>query len=799
MADEIVAVYRAEVEQYKKAVDSLIGKVDALDKAQNKVGDDAQADFGKGAKAVGGMNAQVGSLTESLKKMAVGLGIAFSAQQLVQFGKEVVNIAAKAEGVERAFARIGSPQLLDGLRKATRGTVTDLNLMTTAIQASNFKIPLEELATYLQFATQRANETGKSVDYMVESILTGVGRGSIEVWDNLGFSLGEVRKHLNGVAVESLSVGERAKLMSKLVNEELVKMGDQADTTADHLAQLSTKFDNIKKSIGGAIIEAAKFFEIIDDSKAEGGLLRMGERAKQVAYALGVVNNELRGINDETEKQQALEEKLAQKRAESRRLLKTIQDIEAQRVAITAKVASAETVMQNASNSNQKFKSAAAKEEIARAGVIIKDGEKELSLLKEQRKAAIERLSWTSAYTSAIEQLIAKKKTSNEEDAKEIISIELLKNQLKELQDEFLKTEIGTKRYIELKGLIAAKQDEIKKALGEETDAMKKAREEREKLIKLEETLRKEGVDKDDTSEVDAKIYSEVQAEIDKYNRLKKEREDFNAYLSKKNKEEIRDELEKINEIEEANKDAQEEKEKQKQKEREAFIEFGEMAISLINGIAQAQAAASQYELQILDEQLEQGQISRERYDEERRRIMRKQATDAKALGILEAVIATAVAVTKAYPNIPLAIIAGVLGAIQIGVIAAQPIPQFATGVIGLQGAGTETSDSIPAMLSRGESVMTAAETRKYRPILEGIRRGTLDEIIRENYVRPAIDAALLNGFADMGNSAALQDRFNDMNLLRAIDRHRESEVGELRQMNVLLGHLVRKPKRGYA
>jgi TP901 family phage tail tape measure protein len=208
-------------------------------------------------------------------------------------------------------------------------------------------------------------------------------------------------------------------------------------------------------------------------------------------------------------------------------------------------------------------------------------------------------------------------------------------------------------------------------------------------------------------------------------------------------------------------------------------------------------------ELAVLDASLESGQISREQYDEERKKLLRRQAADQKALALLTAVINTAAAVV-AQLSVPvggfaLAAIAGVLGAIEIATIAATPLPQFATGVIGLQGGGTETSDSILARLSKGESVMTAAETKKYRPLLEGMRNGTLDDIIRENYVRPAIDAALLNGFGDMGTSAMLQDRFNDMNLLRAIDRHRESEVGELRQMNVLLGHLVRQPKRGYA
>lgn len=44
-----------------------------------------------------------------------------------------------------------------------------------------------------------------------------------------------------------------------------------------------------------------------------------------------------------------------------------------------------------------------------------------------------------------------------------------------------------------------------------------------------------------------------------------------------------------------------------------------------------------------------------------------------------------------------------------------------------VSGAGTGTSDSIPAWLSNGEYVMPAAETAKYRPLLDSMRAGTLN------------------------------------------------------------------------
>jgi hypothetical protein len=51
-----------------------------------------------------------------------------------------------------------------------------------------------------------------------------------------------------------------------------------------------------------------------------------------------------------------------------------------------------------------------------------------------------------------------------------------------------------------------------------------------------------------------------------------------------------------------------------------------------------------------------------------------------------------------------------------------QPSPKgFATGVVGLEGAGTSTSDSIPAMLSVGESVITANGTQYAQQNMPGL------------------------------------------------------------------------------
>ena len=70
-----------------------------------------------------------------------------------------------------------------------------------------------------------------------------------------------------------------------------------------------------------------------------------------------------------------------------------------------------------------------------------------------------------------------------------------------------------------------------------------------------------------------------------------------------------------------------------------------------------------------------------------------------------------------------LAVAAGLQIVLMGLVSAARSAGGFKDGVVGLDGAGTETSDSIPAWLSRGESVITARATKNNKEELEFMNR----------------------------------------------------------------------------
>lgn len=116
--------------------------------------------------------------------------------------------------------------------------------------------------------------------------------------------------------------------------------------------------------------------------------------------------------------------------------------------------------------------------------------------------------------------------------------------------------------------------------------------------------------------------------------------------------------------------------------------------------------------------------------EEKQKEIQLKQFRRQKALQIGQTLINGAAAIvaqlaqTPLPAGLPFVIAIGLQTIASIAKIASQQPPAFAKGVIDLQGPGTKTSDSIPSLLSRGESVMTADQTRENYDMLRKIHSG---------------------------------------------------------------------------
>jgi len=156
--------------------------------------------------------------------------------------------------------------------------------------------------------------------------------------------------------------------------------------------------------------------------------------------------------------------------------------------------------------------------------------------------------------------------------------------------------------------------------------------------------------------------------------------------------------------------------------------------------------------------------------------IKRKYARKDQNISVIRAIISGAESIAKTYAEygftpvgIAAAIGAALVTGLQIATIKAQ---KFATGTLDLRGRGTGTSDSIPAMLSKGESVMTAKETSEYFPYLKAMKEGSFFRFQEEMIDKMAFKAVTNNNL-NYDNSKEIKE-------LKAINeqlrKNRESE-----------------------
>ena len=241
LKEEIILVH----DQFDRGINKVIGKVEELGNKQNFGG--VQNGLGGILKGVRGLSGSFGSLIGAATKFAGALaGVSIGVnlvQEMQQTVAESVKLYQSAEGIMLAFQRLNKPGLLDKLREETHGTVDDINLMKQAIKFKDFNLDINQLGTYLAFAQQKAKDTGESIDYMVDSIVTGLGRQSVQILDNLGISATEIRNKMK-------EGGDMTNSVAEIIKDRMQESGDYIETAADRASRRQAELHNQMIEIG---------------------------------------------------------------------------------------------------------------------------------------------------------------------------------------------------------------------------------------------------------------------------------------------------------------------------------------------------------------------------------------------------------------------------------------------------------------------------------------------------------------------------------------------------------------------
>ena len=162
--------------------------------------------------------------------------------------KESMKMSMEAEGIRIAYERLGRPDLMDKLKEATHGTVTELELMKQAVKFNDFRLSLDDMGAMLAFAQQKAKDTGQSIDYMVDSIVTGLGRQSKQILDNLGISAAEIGEKMK-------TSGDMTKAVAEIIREQMSKSGGYIETSMDRAAKAAVAVQNEMLTLGDQMRE----------------------------------------------------------------------------------------------------------------------------------------------------------------------------------------------------------------------------------------------------------------------------------------------------------------------------------------------------------------------------------------------------------------------------------------------------------------------------------------------------------------------------------------------------------------
>ncbi len=211
-----------------------------------------------------------------------GLGYALLAGAAVGFGVSAVKAAVASEQAMQQFElAVGdaADTMLTDMRKASKGMISDFELVKNANAAMALGIKKNDIPALLEAATARAKVFGRTASQAFNDLSIGIGRQSRLILDNLGIILDldtvytEYATTVGKVADELTEMEKKQALVNSILedSEGLVKAQIFLEEThADKLQRLSATYSNAKESIGLFMLEV--FDEISGISASEEAL-----------------------------------------------------------------------------------------------------------------------------------------------------------------------------------------------------------------------------------------------------------------------------------------------------------------------------------------------------------------------------------------------------------------------------------------------------------------------------------------------------------------------------------------------
>ena len=272
------------------------------------------------AKTVGFGKAEKGvkNLSGSMKKFATGLVSAAAAYKAFSVGLESIQLAGKLEGVETAFNNMRkeagfSINTFSKLDKALDGTADKITIMEQANNAMLLGIAEseEQMAEMFDVAQRLARAVGQDATFGIESLVTGLGRQSKLMLDNLGImvdveaanktyaqSLNKTTSELTDQERKQAFINEAMRQGKTLVDG----IGEETITASDKIQRFTTSITNLKIAVGEALIESGVLDQLDRFTQFLNNYTQEAENANNKQLAMNMRLKALQILIDDGEK-----------------------------------------------------------------------------------------------------------------------------------------------------------------------------------------------------------------------------------------------------------------------------------------------------------------------------------------------------------------------------------------------------------------------------------------------------------------------------------------------------------------
>ncbi len=243
--DAFSAAYKAHAQQMAAAMMPLTAKM-------KEAFLDRRVDVQGFIKTFGQFSTELNQGLEVVNKIGGAMGTA------LDFTRQAA-MAAEAKQSFESYTRtvgVSAETMLNKLRVASNGTISDVELVKTASKAMSLGVTkdADEMSNLLLVARNKARLFGMDTSQAFEDIVTGIGRGSPMILDNLGIQIPQALKDMEG-GIKSAD-GVQAILNATLADgmKQIQDMGGVADSAADSYRRAAASVQNLKDSFGEELL-----------------------------------------------------------------------------------------------------------------------------------------------------------------------------------------------------------------------------------------------------------------------------------------------------------------------------------------------------------------------------------------------------------------------------------------------------------------------------------------------------------------------------------------------------------------